>query len=649
MTHKQKTTKTTMQNVPLHKAIQQILHRYKNVASAVVGIGLSSVLLTGCVTNQAQTVQSTDSSLIKPATTISEITSHKSNAQPAKTDVTPDKINLEVATQIHYSNIWDEMSHNFNLADEHYGKYDNYLHFYDQRKTHLKLISERAKPYLYYILNEVKKRNMPFEIALLPAVESGFKARARSHQSAVGLWQFIPSTGDLFNLHRNWWYDGRKDVVQSTTAALDYLQELYASNNNDWLLALASYNAGLGNIYRAQRKYRKDHKEQPGIKDYQPNFWEIQRYLPKETQGYVPKLLAVAHIVENPEKFDVTLKPIDNEPFFKIFTLDKQVSLHQVANVSSTSSQTFKKLNPCYYQPATPPNGEHHILLPIKKADKFAQLLQSDSHLFKVHWKKHKIKPGDSLSVIAYRYKTSSSAIKKLNGMKNSNIRAGKTLLIPIPVDRSSVTLAKNSSTIKAVQKNQSHKSQQKQLADNQTNSLTKRKHIHTVKSGDSLWKLAKHYNTSIKQLASWNNLPPKTRLKQGQKLAIFTPQNKTSKTIKTTAKLNNKIVHVLKSGESLWLLAKRYQVKTVQIAKWNNISTHKVLRPGMKLTIWSQAPHDLATKYIVKDGDNLWNIAKANQISATHLAKFNKLSLKTFLQPGQVLQIPASSATQEG
>jgi len=643
MTHKQKVTKIAMLNVPLHRTIQLILHRYKSVASAVVGIGLSSVLLSGCVTNQIPTSQNTDSSLIKPVTTVSETTSHKSNIQTT-TDVTPDKINIELATQVHYSNIWNEMSHNFNLADEHYGKYDYYLHFYDQRKTHLKLISERAKPYLYYILNEVKKRNMPFEIALLPAVESGFKAVARSNQSAVGLWQFIPSTGDLFNLHRNWWYDGRKDVVQSTTAALDYLQELYASNNNDWLLALASYNAGLGNIYRAQRKYRKAHKDQTGIKDYQPDFWEIQKYLPKETQSYVPKLLAVAHIVENPEEFDVTLKPIDNEPFFKVFTLKKQVSLHQVANISSTPSKTFKKLNPCYYQPATPPNGVHHILLPVNKADKFARLLHSDSHLFKVHWKKHKIKSGDSLSVIAYRYKTSSRAIKKLNGMKNAKIRAGKTLLIPIPVYKSSVTssrviLAKNSSTVKSVQTNKSHKSQSKHLAYNQAHSLTQRKHIHTVKSGDSLWKLAKHYNTSIKQLASWNNLSPKSRLKQGQKLAIFTPLINT----------NKKIEHVLKSGESLWLLAKRYNVKTVQIAKWNKISTHKILRPGMKLTIWSLAPQDLATKYIVKNGDNLWNIAKANQISAIHLAKFNKLSLKTFLQPGQVLKIPASTATQEG
>jgi len=223
MTHKQKTTKITMQNIPLQQTVQQIFHCYKSIGSTVIGIGLSSVLLTGCVTNQTQTIQATAPSSIEPVTTISEITSHKSNTQTAKTDVTPDKINLELATQVHYSNIWDEMSHNFALADEHYRKYDHFLNFYDQRKTHLKLISERAKPYLYYILNEVKQRNMPYEIALLPAVESGFKAIARSNQSAVGLWQFIPSTGDLFNLHRNWWYDGRKDIVPNITSAFDFL------------------------------------------------------------------------------------------------------------------------------------------------------------------------------------------------------------------------------------------------------------------------------------------------------------------------------------------------------------------------------------------------------------------------------------------
>ena len=640
---KQKTMKPTFsfKNKPLQTAINQAFINYKKAVSTAFSIGLSSLVLSGCVTNQT-TPSHTEPT---PLPTISNASAHKSHSISKSADITPDKLNLNLATQVHYyPNIWDEMSHHFDLADEHYGKYDDFISFYDQRKTHLKLVSERAKPYLYYILNEVKKRNMPYEIALLPAVESGFKAVARSHQSAVGLWQFIPSTGDVFNLHRNWWYDGRKDVVQSTSAALDYLQELYASNNNDWLLALASYNAGLGTVYRAQRKYRKAHKNEPNIEDYQPNFWEIQPYLPKETQGYVPKLLAVAHIVENPEQFETTIEPIDNKPFFKIFTLKKQVSLHQVASISSTSSQTFQQLNPCYHQPATPPNGVHHILLPIAKSAKFAELLQSNSRLFKVHWKKHKIRPGDSLSVIAYKYKTSSKAIKRLNGMKNANIRAGKTLLIPIPVSQSSYALASNDDK-KALSKSVRYSKTNSQPATRVTPASNKK--IHTVKSGDSLWTIAKKYNTTTQQLAKWNNLSTKSYLQKGQKLAVFTPKSQAKS--KLSASSNLKVKHVLKSGESLWLLAKRYDVKTSQIAKWNHISAHKVLQPGMKLTIWTKAPKIIATKYIVKNGDNLWNIAKANQISTKHLAKYNKLSPTALLQPGQVLHIPLAKEVQEG
>jgi len=648
MNMNQKTNKQTFKfkNKPLQTAIKQTLINYKKVVSTVFGIGLSSFVLSGCVTNQVTTSNSEPTLL--PKTTVNEATVTKSSASAPKihaisktADITPDKLNLNLATQVqYYPNIWDEMSHHFDLADQDYGKYDEFLTFYGQRKTHLKRVSERAKPYLYYILNEVKKRNMPYEIALLPAVESGFKAVARSNQSAVGLWQFIPSTGDTFNLHRNWWYDGRKDVVQSTSAALDYLQELYASNNNDWLLALASYNAGLGSVYRAQRAYRKAHKNEPNIADYQPNFWEIQQYLPKETQGYVPKLLAVAHIVENPEKFKTTIEPIDNKPFFKIFTLKKQVSLHEVASISSTPSKTFQKLNPGYHQPATPPNGVHHILLPIAKSAKFAELLQTNSRLFKVHWQKHKIKPGDSLSVIAYKFKTSSKAIQRLNGMKNSKIRAGKTLLIPIPEIQSNYALASNND-VKTSSKNVSYSKPIRHPVVIAKVSSSSSKKIHTVKSGDSLWTIAKKYNTTIKQLAKWNNLSTKSYLKMGQKLAILTPQSKAKSSLQASS--NVKIEHVLKSGESLWILAKRYDVKTAQIAKWNRIPTHKVLQPGMKLTIWGKAPKTIATKYIVKDGDNLWNIAKANQISTNDLAEFNKLSPKALLQPGQILHIPLS------
>ena len=605
------------------KRLNLLLNRPKKASQkfiklTVFSLGASSLILSGCVSNQ------TVSTSI-PQTVKTPLLNHAKPVQ--KTDITPDKFNVELQTDVFHAVIWDEMRNQFDLADEHYGKYEDYLKFYNDRKTHLKRVSERAEPYLYYILTEVEKRNMPYEMALLPIVESGFRPVARSNKKAVGLWQFIPGTADIYDLDRNWWYDGRKDVIKSTHAALDYLQKLYKLNNNDWLLALASYNAGPGNIYKAQRKYRKKHKTQPGIKEYQPNFWEIQEFLPKETQAYVPKLLAVSHIVEYADRFNVDLKPIANQPYFTQVTLEKQVSLGQVAKLANTPKDVLAALNPGYNQPATPPNGPHHLLLPADKAADFSVHLENNQEIFNIQWQKHKIRFGDSLGVIAQKYQTSSKEIKKLNGMKNSKIRAGKTLLIPIPADKAGLVNQKIAKAERSIN------SQSKSVKTQNSNRLAQsEKHIHVVKPGDSFWKLAKYYNITAKQLANWNNVSIKQPLKQGQKLAIY------------SNKYGTKIQHTLITGESLWVLAQRYKVSTKEIANWNQISAKKVLQPGMKLTIWTKSKSKKAINYVVKDGDNLWNIAKANQLSARQLALYNKLSLKSLLKAGQIIQIPVKN-----
>jgi len=605
------------------KKLNLLLNRPKKASQKLIKLAAFSVgtslILGGCVSNQV-------SNTPLPQTAKKPISPSSS---PIKTaDITPDKFDVELQTDVFHPVIWDEMRNQFDLADEHYGKYEDYLSFYNDRKNHLKRVSERAEPYLHYILTEVEKRNMPYEMALLPIVESGFRPVARSSQKAVGLWQFIPGTADIYNLDRNWWYDGRKDVIKSTHAALDYLQKLYKLNNNDWLLALASYNAGLGNVYKAQRKYRKKHKTQPGIKKYQPNFWEIQKFLPKETQAYVPKLLAVSHIVEYADRFNVDLKPIANQPYFTQITLDKQVSLGQVAKLSNTSRNVLAALNPGYRQPATPPNGPYHLLLPADKAANFSVQLENNQEIFNIQWQKHKIRSGDSLSVIAQKYQTSSNAIKKLNGMKNSKIRAGKILLIPIPADKAVQVNQKIAKAEKSI------KPHTKTVKAQNSNVLSpSEKHTHIVKPGDSFWKLAKYYNVTTKQLANWNNTSVKKPLRQGQKLAIYSNQ------------YGKKIQHTLKAGESLWILAKKYKVSTKDIAGWNQISAKKVLQPGMKLTIWTKSKSKNAVKYVVKDGDNLWTIAKANQLSAKQLALYNKLSLKSLLKAGQVIQIPANKS----
>ncbi|WP_318900884.1 LysM peptidoglycan-binding domain-containing protein [Thiomicrorhabdus chilensis] len=529
--------------------------------------------------------------------------------QTAKVSVTNDHPWLEESklTALQHDNLWDDIASKLVMGDQHLEDFESYLAFYLRNHRHLERVSERAKPYLHYIVSEVKKRNMPYEIALLPIIESGFKPEARSHQRAVGLWQFIPQTGHLYGLDQNWWYDGRQDVVQSTEAALNYLQKLYELNDNDWLLALASYNGGIGNVWKAVKRYQRKHPE-----NKTPDFWQIRRYLPKETQHYVPQLLAVSHLVKNRGQYEVQLEPIDNKPYFEVVELEKQVALNTVASLSDTPRELFSKLNPGYLRPATPPNGPFHIVLPLENHQQFQSKL-NDKALFDIHWKKHKIKSGDTLSEIAQQYQTSTRAIQKLNHMKDHNIRIGKTLLIPVP--------------------------QQfvPQLAQNEQKSqYTGPKLYHSVKSGESLWTIARYYNTDTKTLCDWNRIRADQPLRKGQKLAIHSDQ------------YGYQTHYVLKKNESLWVVAQKFGVTTQELSRWNKIKRNQVLQPGIKLTIWQPRGKQAAgyRQYVVKSGDSLWNIARANNLSTKTIARYNQMTEKEYLKPGQVLKIPYDQET---
>lgn len=484
-------------------------------------------------------------------------TSHR--AKNTVPDVTSEAQHKSDINRTFHPIIWQEMQHQFHLSIEHLGKYNAHIDYFQKRPKYLTTVSQRAKPYLHYILSQVQLRDMPYEIALLPVIESGFKPTARSKKEAGGLWQFIPSTGHIYGLEQTWWYDGRQDVIKSTQAALDYLQSLYQINNNDWLLALASYNAGPGRIRQAIRTYQKKQSHPKA----HPTFWDIQRYLPKETQNYVPQLLAVAHVINHSDNFDTKLEPIENAPFFAAVSLPKQIHLTKAIQLAQIPESTFKQLNAGYLSQITPPNGEYHILLPIDKVDAFQELIVSNQTLFNIQWQKHTIKQGESLSIIAQRYKTSQREIKKLNNLKSNRIRAGKTLLIPIP------------NAPQANNKSQLATNSQKAIQEN-TAITTKR--THKVRSGDSLWRIARAYNTDVKSLSRWNNLSPSTPLKLGMVLTVGQTQSPSS----APAYAHYKI----QAGDSLWKIARKNSISTNVLAKYNNLSLKAYLKPGQLLKI---------------------------------------------------------------
>jgi membrane-bound lytic murein transglycosylase D len=263
------------------------------------------------------------------------------------------------------THLWGRLRNNFHIPKEkevsnhHHVK--KYVQHYRQQEKNIQAISTQASPYLFYIVEQLEQRNMPGELALLPMIESAFRPQATSNRGAAGLWQFIPGTGRYFGLKQDAWYDGRKDVKASTKAALDYLEYLHKEFDNNWMLALAAYNAGEGTIQKAIKRNQREGKP--------TNFWSLE--LPKETREYVPKFLALAQVMENPEKHDIALPTIENRAYFSPVNPGKPLTFKQVAKLADLNISEVIKLNPGYRKFGTHPKGPQELLLPIENIPKF--------------------------------------------------------------------------------------------------------------------------------------------------------------------------------------------------------------------------------------------------------------------------------------
>src|SRR5690554_2686497 len=268
-----------------------------------------------------------------------------------------DKIVEEVSKvpEFEYEDIWARIRNGYGLPVISNAQVDAHLKWYSNHQAHLDRVTERSQRYLHYVVSELENNDMPLELALLPMIESSYDPFAYSRAKAAGLWQFVSGTGKNFGLRQDWWYDGRRDVVASTDAAIRYLQRLYNMFDNDWLLALAAYNSGEGRVRRAIEKNRSAGKP--------TDFWSLQ--LPKETRSYVPHLLALAQIVRTPEAYSVSLHDIPNDPYFIKISLDSQIDLMQAARLADIDLTELQHLNAGYNRWLTAPSGEHVLLVPV--------------------------------------------------------------------------------------------------------------------------------------------------------------------------------------------------------------------------------------------------------------------------------------------
>ena len=462
------------------------------------------------------------------------------------------------------SNIWDRVRSGFKLEDNlDNARLLSELKWYSSHDKYLDRVIQRAEPFLHYIINEAEARGLPTELALLPIVESAFQPFAYSHGRAAGIWQFIPSTGKIYGLKQNWWYDGRRDVHASTQAALKYLQQLNKEFKGDWLHALAAYNSGSGTVRRAIRKNKKRGRS--------TDYWDLK--LPKETQAYVPKLLALKRIIENPEIFNVKLQCVEDLPYFEVVETGAQIDLAMAAELADIDLETVYKLNPGYNRWATDPYGPHKLLVPVDQAEHLKQGLSNLPPSQRMKWKRHKIREGETLSHIADRYSVSVGNLKRLNNLRSTGIRAGKHILIPVSSRKLSdynLTSYQRKRTLQSIRRKGT-------------------KVVHIVQPGDTFWDLSRKYKVNTRNLARWNGMATRDPLKTGQKLVIWSRNGNKSDTPSSALAAGNTIRAIsyrVRNGDSLYRISQRFKVAIRDLHRWNVIKG-KYLKPGQKLKLY--------------------------------------------------------------
>ncbi len=520
-----------------------------------------SFLVFGCKT--LDTSQSKSQTQLTPAQIVQEQAQQEALAEEKQllgAKCITDSANTDPQA---FENVWDRVRNqlSFDIPDNR--RIRAQKSWYLRHPSYMERVTKRSSPYLFFIVEELEKHKLPLELALLPIVESAFDPFAYSHGRASGMWQFIPGTGRNFGLKQNWWYDGRRDVYQSTKAAIKFLSYLHKRFDGDWLHALAAYNSGEGNVRKAIRRNKKRNKP--------TDFWNLK--LPKETKAYVPKLLALSELLRDTEKHQLTWTPVANLPHFDKVDTESQIDLSLAAALAEVSMEEFYQLNPAYNHWATAPKGPHSVLLPISNIETFKENLSKIPKDQRISYKKYQIKPGDSLIKIAKKFGTTVSLLRENNQIRGNQIRAGKSILIPVA----------------SKARNEYHKSVNQRLLANQNRARKGQKVTIHVRSGDSFWDLSRKYKVNIRQLAKWNNMAPTDPLKVGQKLVIWTQQPQKAMSLANSAnKKTKKIYYQVRRGDSLARIASKFKVSLASVKRWNkNAGKKKYLQPGDSLTLY--------------------------------------------------------------
>lgn len=446
----------------------------------------------------------------------------------------------------HAQSLWPAMAKNFKLEQRSLSKMvKKKLSFFSRRQDYMNELTGNAKFYLYYVYQQTQKRHMPAEIALLPMIESDYNPFRYSRSGAVGLWQMMPGTASGFGVKINGWYDGRRDLIASTKAALDYLAYLHGMFGS-WFLAIAAYDAGEGTV-KAAIRYNK-RRGRP------TDFWSLP--LPHETKVYIPKLLALARIIKNPHLYNLKLKDVVNNPYFSQIKVDHQVNIREIAKITNTPTKLIRKLNPAFRHEETIPHKSSTLLVPNNKAALLEEHLYNKQHK-NITWLHYSVKSDESLNTLAKQYQTSIDTLKKVNNLSDNTLHAGQLLLIPMasrvkPVQHSTVAQAKIS----------------------EDKILGPKRIVYRAKSYDTLSKIANHYHVTVDQISDWNNLSQHSHLHKNQEIIIWKRQPQAEL---HSHKQNGYNLYRVKKGDNLSKIAHRFHTKISKIKAVNHLRTSHI------------------------------------------------------------------------
>ncbi len=543
----------------------------------LLGRTLASALLlvlAGCATTPSPTakdwpmVPAVPSTTPAPKAAIDQATTEAAAIDAASEALVSLPIPPETSPMADLQNVFDRIRLGYALPDVADASIDRSVKFFAGKPDFLDRTFERGERYLYYVTRELETRHMPLELAMLPVIESAYNPYAFSRARAAGIWQFIAPTATRHQVRVNWWQDGRRDIVDSTRAALDYLSELNVMFDGDWLLAIAAYNCGEMNVQRAIAANKAQHKP--------TDFWHLK--LPGETKGYVPALLAMARIVANPDAYGLEFAPIANKPFFAQVEVGGQLDLRVAAAILGISEDELHALNPAFNRWATDPEGPHHLLVPAESASQFAETIASMTPEQRLPIERYVIAPGDTLQKLADEREIPIATIKALNGSAIDDFKAGNEILLP----------AMDISPLRAGL-----------VIEGELPPRGHRGHGYVVRKGETLASIARRTGVPVAELARLNGLAAKARLRPGTHLITEVQERaradgkahagkaKGGKVAHAAAPAEpRRVSYVVKTGDTLHAISRRFAVSVDKLKEWNQLSGSD-LRKGQKLVLY--------------------------------------------------------------